>query len=51
MNLSYRDISKEQFNEVIDSWRSPHIWDRNAMETGLKTDLGDVEKTNCKTRY
>ena len=28
--LSYCDISKEQFNEVIDSWRSPHIWDRHA---------------------
>jgi N-acetyl sugar amidotransferase len=26
--LEYCDISREQFEAVIDSWRSPHIWQR-----------------------
>lgn len=27
--LDYADISEEEFNQVIDSWRSPHIWDKD----------------------
>lgn len=31
--LDYCDISKEEFNNIIDSWRSPHIWDRHSDGT------------------
>jgi len=44
--LEYCDISEDYFNEVIDSWRSPHLWGKtpsgswklnhNVMGTGLK---------------
>ncbi len=27
--LDYCDIDKDYFNEVIDSWRSPHLWRKN----------------------
>ena len=27
--LEYCDITKEELTEIIDSWRSPHIWDRH----------------------
>ena len=27
--LDYCNISKEEFTNIIDSWRSPHIWDRH----------------------
>ena len=23
------DISEDEFHQVIDSWRSPHIWHKN----------------------
>ena len=28
--LEYCDITEEYFNEVIDSWRSPHLWGKDA---------------------
>ena len=28
--LDYCNISKEEFTNIIDSWRSPHIWDRHS---------------------
>lgn len=34
--LDYCGISEEYFWEVIDSWRSPHIWDRVGGEWKLK---------------
>lgn len=38
--LEYCDISEEYFNEVIDSWRSDHIWGRNPDGTWfLKTTI------------
>ena len=27
--LDYCDIDKDYFDEVIDSWRSPHLWKKN----------------------
>ena len=32
--LDYCDIDKDYFDEVIDSWRSPHLWknDKNEWE-------------------
>ena len=34
--LEYCSISKEEFQDVIDSWRSEHIWQRVAGEWRLK---------------
>ena len=28
--LDYCNISKDEFTSIIDSWRSPHIWDRHS---------------------
>ena len=28
--LEYCDITEEEFNSIIDSWRSPHIWDQHS---------------------
>tara|TARA_B100001063_G_scaffold246984_2_gene289078 strand:- start:7594 stop:8772 length:1179 start_codon:yes stop_codon:yes gene_type:complete len=30
--LDYMEISESEFNEVIDSWRSPHIWKKNSND-------------------
>ncbi|MGB8194451.1 MAG: hypothetical protein WCF67_21145, partial [Chitinophagaceae bacterium] len=29
--LEYADITEDYFYEVIDSWRSPHLWDKDAQ--------------------
>jgi N-acetyl sugar amidotransferase len=34
--LDYCAISKDQFNEVIDSWRSDHLWEKHNGEWRLK---------------
>ncbi len=34
--LDYCDISEEYFREVIDSWRSPHLWEKVNGEWKLK---------------
>lgn len=34
--LDYCGISEEDFNEVIDSWRSPHLWDKTSNGWVLK---------------
>tara|TARA_B110000858_G_scaffold66758_1_gene77547 strand:+ start:914 stop:2083 length:1170 start_codon:yes stop_codon:yes gene_type:complete len=34
--LKYLDITQAQFDEVIDSWRSPHIWKKIDNEWKLK---------------
>ena len=31
--LEYCDLSKNAFNSIIDSWRSPHIWDQHSDGT------------------
>lgn len=37
--LEYTDITEEQFRAVIDSWRSPHLWERRANEWVLKKNI------------
>jgi N-acetyl sugar amidotransferase len=34
--LEYCDIDEKEFREVVDSWRSPHIWERVGEEWKLK---------------
>lgn len=35
--LEYCDISEEEFNQVIDSWRSDHLWEKVDGEWKLKS--------------
>ena len=37
--LEYCDISEDYFNQVIDSWRSGHIWQKNNNKWELKTPI------------
>ncbi len=37
--LEYCDISEEYFREVIDSWRSPHLWEKIGGEWKLKYQI------------
>ena len=37
--LDYMDISKELFWDVIDSWRSPHIWKKDGNKWVLKSPI------------
>ena len=37
--LDYCDITEEEFNEVIDSWRSDHLWQKVGGEWKLKIDV------------
>ncbi len=37
--LEFCDITDEQFWEVIDSWRSDHLWEKVDGEWALKTDV------------
>lgn len=39
--LDYCDINEEEFRAVIDSWRSPHIWDNVNGEWRLKKAVYD----------
>ena len=34
--LEYCDISEEYFYEIIDSWRSPHLWEKDGSDWVLK---------------
>ena len=34
--LEYLEISEDEFWKVIDSWRSPHIWEKNNNDWKLK---------------
>jgi N-acetyl sugar amidotransferase len=34
--LEYADVTEAHFQDVIDSWRSPHLWDRRDGEWVLK---------------
>ena len=37
--LEYCDISEEYFNEIIDSWRSPHLWEKIGDDWTLKAPI------------
>lgn len=37
--LEFCDISEEEFHEVIDSWRSEHLWEKIDDNWVLKTDI------------
>lgn len=37
--LKYCDITEEQFHEVIDSWRSPHLWVKQNGEWALRHNV------------
>ena len=37
--LEYCDISENEFLDVVDSWRSPHLWDLSGGEWKLKTQI------------
>jgi N-acetyl sugar amidotransferase len=37
--LSYCDISEAEFFDVIDSWRSPHLWAKKSNEWYLKSKI------------
>lgn len=37
--LEYSDITEEQFHEVIDSWRSEHLWTKVNGEWALKSTV------------
>ena len=39
--LEYCNITEEYFEEVIDSWRSPHLWDKVNGVWQLKHKVGD----------
>ena len=41
--LEYADISEEQFNEVIDSWRSDHLWEYKNNKWHLKHTVYDQD--------
>jgi N-acetyl sugar amidotransferase len=38
--LEYCQISEEQFNDVIDSWRADHIWTKESGEWRLRSPIG-----------
>lgn len=37
--LAFCDITEEEFHEVIDSWRSEHLWEKSNGEWQLKYDI------------
>lgn len=37
--LEYCDMSEDEFWEVVDSWRSPHLWEQSGGEWKLKTQI------------
>ena len=37
--LEYCDITKNHFNEIIDSWRSPHLWEKIDGDWKLKYQI------------
>lgn len=39
--LEYCDITEEEFHAVIDSWRSPHLWEKESDEWKLKFTVFD----------
>ena len=41
--LEFCDISEEEFYEVIDSWRSEHLWEKINGEWKLKVEISTAE--------
>ena len=39
--LEYCDITEDYFHEVIDSWRSDHLWEKIGCEWNLKYHVWD----------
>ena len=39
--LEYCDITEDYFHEVIDSWRSDHLWEKVGGEWNLKYHVWD----------
>ena len=37
--LEFCNIDQENFNEVIDSWRSDHIWEKTSNNWKLKKEI------------
>ena len=37
--LEYLQISKSEFNEIVDSWRSNNIWEKNGDNWLLKNPI------------
>ena len=42
--LNYCNITEDQFVEIIDSWRSPHIWKRENKKLVLRKKVGMIIK-------
>jgi len=42
--LKYCDITEEHYHEVIDSWRSPHLWAKNYGKWELKHPIWKEKK-------
>jgi hypothetical protein len=40
--LDYCDITKDDFNTIIDSWRSDHIWKKNNNKWELRYPIWDI---------
>lgn len=47
--LEYCNITEEHYHEVIDSWRSPHLWDKKNGKWELKYPIWK-EKSNANIR-
>jgi len=45
--LEYCNITEEYYHEVIDSWRSPHLWDKKNGKWELKKPIWKESK-QCK---
>lgn len=44
--LAYVDLSESQFNEIVDTWRSEHIWQQKNGLWSLKKAIYDDTSTN-----
>lgn len=40
--LEYVDFSEDEFWEIVDSWRSEHIWKKNGNDWELKTPITEL---------
>ena len=37
--LEYLDINEDEFWEIVDSWRLPHLWGKSGNEWILKNNI------------
>ena len=49
--LEYLNINEELYWEVIDSWRSPHIWLHDGSEWGLRHAIWHEEHKESGRAY